>query len=170
MATPDPRPPERRPSVPPAPVRRTDGYLPEDNRSLGDLFRELASETRTLVRQEVQLAKTEATNTAKKAGKHIGLAAAGGFVAYAGLIVLLIGVGALLAALFGDGWGWLGYVLVGLATAVAGYAVLKNGLNGLKNTDFSLEHTAETLKEDTQWMKEEVSEVKNDPKHLGSRG
>jgi hypothetical protein len=34
---------------------------PRDDRSLGELFSELAQETSTLVRQEVTLAKTEVT-------------------------------------------------------------------------------------------------------------
>ena len=42
---------------------------PRDDRSLGELFSELAQETSTLVRQEVNLAKTEMTQKASRAGK-----------------------------------------------------------------------------------------------------
>ena len=43
--------------------------LVKEERSLGDLFSELASETSTLVRQEVALAQTELTQKATVVGK-----------------------------------------------------------------------------------------------------
>jgi Putative Actinobacterial Holin-X, holin superfamily III len=49
-----------------------------DDRSLGELFSELAQETSTLVRQEVTLAKIELTHKASTAGRHVGILAAGG--------------------------------------------------------------------------------------------
>src|SRR5918998_1553218 len=51
---------------------------PRDDRSLGELFTELAQETSTLVRQEVNLAKTEMSQKASTAGRHAGVLAAGG--------------------------------------------------------------------------------------------
>ena len=128
-----------------------------DERSLGELLSDLVQETRTLVRQEIELAKTEASEKASKAGRNIGYAAAGGFVAYAGFIVFLIGLGALLAELFGDDWGWLGYAAVGFVVIVIGALLLQKGLKTLKQQNFSLERTAETLKEDKEWLKEEVT-------------
>ena len=67
-----------------------------DGRSLGELFSELAQETSTLVRQEVNLAKTEMSQKASSAGKHVGVLAAGGALAYAGLLAILAGIIALL--------------------------------------------------------------------------
>jgi hypothetical protein len=68
-----------------------------EERSLGELFAELASETSTLVRQEFQLAKTELSQKAAHAGRNAGLIGAGGAVAYAGLLALvaaaIIGLG-----------------------------------------------------------------------------
>ena len=63
-----------------------------DDRSLGELFSELAQETTTLVRHEVNLAKTEMSEKASRAGKHVGFLAAGGAVAYAGLLAVLAAV------------------------------------------------------------------------------
>ena len=62
---------------------------PLDNRSIGDLFAELSRETSQLVRKEVELATTEMTAKARKAGGHVGVAAAGGALAHAGLLVFL---------------------------------------------------------------------------------
>ena len=49
-----------------------------DDRSLGELFSELAQKTTTLVRHEVNLAKVEMSEKASRAGKHVGFLAAGG--------------------------------------------------------------------------------------------
>ncbi len=48
-----------------------------DERTLGELFSELAQETSTLVRQEVNLAKTEMSQKASRVGKDVGFLAAG---------------------------------------------------------------------------------------------
>ena len=60
-----------------------------DNRSIGDLLAELSRETSQLVRKEVELATTEMTAKARKAGGQVGVAAAGGALAHAGLLVFL---------------------------------------------------------------------------------
>ena len=64
----------------------------KDDRSLGELFSELAQDTSTLVRKEVQLAKTEMSQKASRVGKDVGFLAVGGAVAYAGLLAVLAGV------------------------------------------------------------------------------
>ena len=138
---------------------------PRDERSVGDLFKELARETRTLLRQEFQLAKTEATEKASKASKGVGFVAAGGFVAYAGFLALVAALGFLLGSFMPN---WLGFLAAGLLVLVAGYALFQKGLSSLRNTDFSFDHTVETLQEDKLWMKQEAQEVKRDPTHLGA--
>jgi len=49
-----------------------------DERSLGDLFSDLSRETTTLVRQEVQLAQSELTQSATEVARGIGMLVAGG--------------------------------------------------------------------------------------------
>ncbi len=124
-----------------------------DNRSLGELFAELAQETTTLVRHEVNLAKVEMTEKASRAGKHVGFLAAGGAVAYAGLLAILAGVIALLNAVMPL---WLAALLVGLVVAVVGYLLVRRGLDALKREDFAPRQTMETLKEDQQWAKDQT--------------
>lgn len=158
--------------VPPPPARRPPAPYPPPvhggaERSLGDLFRELGEETRTLVRQEIALAKTEAKAKAAQAGKHLGYIAAGGFLAYAGALVLIVSLGLLLGTVMPD---WLGLMIVSVAAVLIGYGLFARGREGLKHTDFSLERTAQTLQEDKAWMKEEVREIKRDPAHLGAQG
>ena len=67
--------------------------------SVPSLLRELRDETTTLLRQEVALAKTEMKENLSRFGSNVAHIAIGGFIAYAGAIVLLIGLGHLLGAL-----------------------------------------------------------------------
>jgi xanthine/uracil permease len=125
-----------------------------DDRSLGELFSELAQETSTLVRQEVSLAKTEMTQKASRAGKHMGTLAAGGAVAYAGLLATLAGVIVLLDNVMPL---WLSALLVGIVVAVVGYILVRRALDALKREDFAPRETIETLKEDQQWAKDQTT-------------
>ncbi len=124
-----------------------------DDRSLGELFSELAQETTTLVRHEVNLAKVEISDKASRAGKHVGFLAAGGAVAYAGLLAILAAVIILLNDVMPL---WLAALLVGLVVAIAGYLLVRKGLDALKREDFTPRQTMETLKEDQQWAKDQT--------------
>jgi hypothetical protein len=124
-----------------------------DERSLGELFSELAQETTTLVRQEVQLAKTEMGQKASRVGKDLGFLAAGGAVAYAGLLAVLAGVIVLLGQVIPM---WLSAILIGLVVAGVGYFLVRRGLDALKREDLTPRQTIETLKEDQQWAKDQT--------------
>ena len=124
-----------------------------DDRSLGELFAELAQETSTLVRQEVNLAKVEMSEKASRAGRHIGILAAGGALAYAGLLAILAAVIVLLNNIMPL---WVSALLVGLVVAVVGYLLVRRALDALKREDFAPRQTMETLKEDQQWAKDQT--------------
>jgi Flp pilus assembly protein TadB len=124
-----------------------------DDRSLGELFSELSQETTTLIRQEVNLAKTEMSQKASRVGKDVGFLAAGGAVAYAGLLAIIAGVIALLALVIPL---WLSALLVGLVVAAIGYFLVKRGLDALKQEDLAPRETIETLKEDKEWAKDQT--------------
>ena len=64
----------------------------KEERSLGELFSELAGETATLVRKEVQLAKVELGQKAAQVGKEVAFIGLGGAVAYAGFLAVLAAV------------------------------------------------------------------------------
>ncbi len=139
-------------------VRRQEFAAPvrpevQDDRSLGELFSDLTTDFRTLVRQEIELSKTEATQKARKASKNVGYIGAGGAVAYAGLIAIVFAVGFLLEDIMPD---WLAFLITGALVAFIGYSMIQKGIKALKNTDFSLNRTTETLKEDKQWLKQEM--------------
>ncbi|MDP9474688.1 MAG: phage holin family protein [Actinomycetota bacterium] len=124
-----------------------------DDRSIGELFAELAQESATLVRQEVQLAKTEMSQKASRVGKDVGFLAAGGAVAYAGLLAILAGVIFLLNAVMPL---WLSALLVGIVVAAVGYFLVRKGLDALKQEDLAPQETIDTLKEDKEWAKDQT--------------
>ena len=126
-----------------------------DDRSIGDLIGELASETTTLVKQEVALAKKEIKEEVRVAGKNVGYTVAGGAVAYVGLIAIVIGLGWFLGELLADA-EWLGLLIVGLVVAAIGYALLKKGLDKLQKMNPAPDRTLRTLKEDKEWLKSET--------------
>jgi hypothetical protein len=95
----------------------SDGNTPSEEKaattSLGNLVSDVAKDLSTLVRQELELAKAEATESAKRAGKGAGLVGGAG---YSGLMAVFF----LSVALW---WG-LGYALDNLAWAAVIVAVV----------------------------------------------
>ncbi|MBA2448179.1 MAG: phage holin family protein [Chloroflexi bacterium] len=126
-----------------------------DDRPLGELLADLARETATLARQEVQLAKTEMAHKASQIGRDVGFLAVGGAVAYAGFLAILAAVIIVLAT-NGLSW-WLSALLVGLVVAGVGYVLVQKGLTALKQQDLAPRETIESLKEDTAWAKEQIT-------------
>ncbi len=138
--------------------------LVKEERSLGDLFSELAAETSTLVRQEVSLAQTELTQKATVVGKDVGFLVAGGAVGYTALLVILaaivIGLTQLISSL--TAWqtitsAWIAAAIVGLVVGIVAYMLVTSALAKLKNTELTPRQTVETLKEDAEWLKNQVS-------------
>ncbi len=126
-----------------------------DERSLGDLFSDLSRETTTLVRQEVQLAKAELTQSATEAARGVGMLAAGGAVAYAGLLFLLL---AIVFGLIEAGWdAWLSALVVGLVVVAIGAVLVLRARESLKPANLAPQKTVETLKEDAAWAKEQIT-------------
>ncbi len=124
-----------------------------DDRSLGELFAELTKETTTLVRQEVQLAKTEMSQKASEAGKDVGFLGAGGALAYAGLLAIIAGIILALGEIIPL---WASALLVGLVVAAIGYFLVRKGINALKQVKPVPEQTIQTLKEDKEWAKDQT--------------
>jgi xanthine/uracil permease len=126
-----------------------------DDRSLGELFGDLARDMGVLVRQEIGLATTELTHKASRAGQEIAMLAVGGLIAYAGFLAL---VGAVIVGLAAAGLAWwLAALIVGAVVAAVGLVLAQRALTSLKGVDLAPRQTMETLKEDTQWAKEQMT-------------
>ena len=124
-----------------------------ENKPLGDLFSDLASEMSNLVRQEVALAKVEMTQKAKSIGKNVGYLVVGGAVGYAALLSVIAAVIMLLDR-FMPSWG--AALLVGILIAGISWLLIAKALNALQETEITPRQTVETLKEDATWVKQQI--------------
>jgi len=124
-----------------------------NDRSLGELLGDLSRDTTTLVRQEVQLAKTEMSEKMTEVGKDVGFLAVGGAVAYAGLLFVLAAVAIGLARVMEP---WLSFLIIGLVVAGIGFFLVQKGLSALRQTNLVPQKTIETLKEDKEWAQQQV--------------
>jgi len=124
-----------------------------ENKPLGDLFGDLASDMSNLVRQEVALAKVEITQKAKGIGKNVGYLVVGGAVGYAALLAVIAAIIMLLDN-YMPAWG--AALLVGILIAGISWLLIGKALNALQETDITPRETVETLKEDAAWVKQQI--------------
>ena len=124
-----------------------------ENRPLGDLFGDLATEMSNLVRQEVALAKVEVAQKAKYVGRNVGYLVVGGAVAYVALLAIVAAIIMLLAKVLPD---WGAALLVGVVIGIVGWLLIGKAMMALQNADLTSRETVETLKEDATWMKEQI--------------
>jgi len=124
-----------------------------ENRPLGDLFGDLASEMSNLVRQEVALAKVEVAQKAKYVGRNVGYLVVGGAVAYVALLAIVAAIIMLLAKVLPD---WGAALLVGVVIGVVGWLLIGKAMMALQKAELTPRETVETLKEDATWMKEQI--------------
>ena len=127
-------------------------------RPVAELLKQLANETTTLVRQELDLAKAEMREKAGKVGAGAGMWGTAGAAA-------LLALGALTAflilALDGVMPSWLAALIVGIAyAAIAGVLYLRGKQRVEEAGSPVPEQTVETLKEDMQWAKHPTTSAK----------
>lgn len=132
--------------------------------TIGSLLSDLREESTTLLRQEIALAKAELNEKASRVGKGAMEIAAGGALAYAGLIVLLIGIAMLVSRVL-VGFGvttetavWLGPVSVGIIVAAVGGVLLAKAKHALSGDKLFPHETVDSLKEDKRWVQNKLSQ------------
>jgi fatty acid desaturase len=126
----------------------------KEDRSIGELFSELANETSTLIRQEVALAQTEMTAKLTTAGKNAAFVAAGGAVGFAAFLTLLAAVVAGLSYFMPI---WLSALIVAVVVGAVAFYLISSSLAALKGANLAPNETVSTLKEDARWLKNQVS-------------
>jgi uncharacterized membrane protein YqjE len=126
----------------------------EYTRSLGEIVGDISHDLTTLVKQELDLAKTELKDEAAKAGKGAGMLGAAGV---AGLLALILASFALTYLL--ENWMpvELAFLITTLLWAVVGAVLAARGRAELKKSNPQLPKTQRTLKEDAAWVKAQKS-------------
>jgi hypothetical protein len=119
-------------------------------RPVGELVKQLADQTSTLVRQEIDLAKAEVAAKGREAGKGAGLF--GGAA-----VVALLGAGAIAAFLVllldRAVVDWLAALIVGVVLVAIAAGLAMAGRNRMRQATPPAPQTVETVKEDVQWAK-----------------
>lgn len=122
----------------------------EESQGIGEIITEITSDLSRLFRQEVELAKAEMRQEAKKAGKAGGMF---GVAAIAGLMVVVLLSFALvyaLDAIMPAGWAAL---IVAVLWGIVGAVAFVTGRKQAKEINPVPQQTVETLKEDAQWLR-----------------
>ena len=125
-----------------------------DQRSMGDIVGDIAKDVSNLVRQEMDLAKTEMKQEATKAGKGAGMLGGAGVAGHMALLFLTLTLVFLL-----DNWMpiELAALILAAVWGIVAAVLAARGRNELKQVDPKLETTQRTLKEDVQWAKAQKS-------------
>ena len=121
------------------------------DRSLGELFSQLTGDLGALMRDELELAKTELKQDIQEVGKGGGLLGGAAFAAYMSVIALSFAAAWGLAEMMATG---LAFLIVGLVWAAAGAVLYFSGRRKLQDTSLTPEATVETLKEDVAWARD----------------
>ena len=137
-----------------------DGFDPDpapqtgETRSLGQIVGDITSDMSTLVRQEIDLAKTEMKQEVGKLGKGAGMLGGAGLAGYFTLFFLSFALTYLL-----DNWMpvELAALIVALLWGIAAAVLAARGRAELKKANPQLPVTQQTLKEDVQWAKTQKS-------------
>jgi len=123
------------------------------------LIRGILNDLRTLIREEIALARVEMreqAGRARAAALSIGIAAAA--LAFGG-IFLLVAIALGIAYLLG--WpAWAGFLIVALLLCIGGYFTLSSGRKQLASVHGVPEETVTTLKENSEWIAKRLSSVR----------
>ncbi len=126
----------------------------KEDRSLGQLFGDLTRQMTTLVRQEIDLARTEMTSKAGLMTRDAAMAGVGGALVYAGFLGLMAAVALVLVKAGID--AWLSALIVAVVVAAIGGLLVQRGRAGLASADLAPRRTVETIRDDAELVKERM--------------
>ena len=124
--------------------------MSNDPRSLGEMFADLTRETRSLIHQEIELAKTELSHNASRLLPGLTMIVAGGLIAYGGILAIV--AGAVLGLIAIGLVAWAAALIGGLVIAGIGYALVRAGMASFRPHDLRPRQTIETMKDVARWL------------------
>ncbi len=144
-------------------AQRTIGEVPQPEPSLAELLSQLRDEAVELVRNELQLAKLELTESVQTAGRSFLAMNAGLVVSFMGANLLTVAAAiALTGVFFAMGAGlivaaFIGFLVSGAILVMIGLSVFKKQKEQLSEQPKVAENTIQTLKENKQWIQEKTT-------------
>jgi nitrate/nitrite transporter NarK len=124
---------------------------------LAELFSELMTEIRKLMKQEVALLRTELAEKLKRFARDAAALGAGGVVLHTAFLALvatiILGIATFMPL-------WLAALLMTIVLAIAGVALVQKGRKDLQQMQLVPEKSSESMKETVRWVKSEAKAVK----------
>jgi len=141
-------------------------------KSLFGLIRHLRDEIKTLIREEIALAKAEVSEKLSKFSRKAASMAAGGIAAFAGLIIFLAAVSSLLSYAF-EMAGlqrslafFIGAAIIGGGTVLVGYVLVNKAVKSFSEESLAPEKTLEELKKMKPGAAEETAAPTDYSSHI----
>ena len=129
------------------------------NDSIRGLIRGILTDLRTLIREEITLARVELreqAGRARAAALSFGMAAAA--LAFGGTF-LLVAIAIAIADLLN--WPvWAGFLIVAVVLSLVGFITLATGRRQLRTFHAVPEETVSTLKENSEWIAKRLSSAR----------
>lgn len=127
--------------------------MTEDRRPVSDVMMDLVDQVTRLVRQELRLARTEASEKAHEVTLGLVGLIGGMMVALASLLVLVQALVVALADYMPDA---VAALIVGVALALVAFFLIRAGQSNLSAENVTLPKTAQSLKRDKDMVMETV--------------
>jgi Putative Actinobacterial Holin-X, holin superfamily III len=133
----------------------------KDERSLGQLLKDLSGETTTLLRQEVDLAKAEMSEKVSRVGTNLAAVGLGGAVALLGAMALVAALTLGLVSILNDFMSpevavWVAPLLVGAVLAGIGWSMISKAMATLRQESLTPKKTTQSLQENKEWLKSKI--------------
>jgi uncharacterized membrane protein YqjE len=132
----------------------TNNHDHAEPRSVGEIVRELSQHLGELVRAEVQLARTEINDRFGHVRQDAAMLVAGAVLLHLALVAVC--AAAVLALAQTGLESWLAALIVAVALALVGGALVAARLAAMKRRVAARSATVESLKETAQWLKHAV--------------
>ena len=123
------------------------------DRSLGELFSDLSTQTVDLIRQEVRLAKSEVGEKLSSVGRHAIMIGAAAAFALTAVVAFAAAIGLWLVAIGVQ--PWLAALITAGGMLVVAWVLGQSGISAMRASVAPVE-TIRSLKETGQWLKNEI--------------
>jgi len=123
-----------------------------NQRSIGDVLKDIAASIQEIVRSEIKLAKVELTDRARRVRSSAVILGGGALFGIYGIAFILLAIMFALEIVLP---AWLSALIVGALTLIGAGLGISIGRQRMKAVR-APEQTIQTVKEDLQWMKEQA--------------
>jgi hypothetical protein len=134
-------------------VRRPVKPLPDQRQSTPELLRSIATDTSTLLRKEMELARQEIVEAVTARVKAVGAMAAAGLLAIFMLVFLGLAAAVALDLVLP---GWASRLVVAGGFLLLALPAVLFGLRRMKTPALAPQETKRTVKEDVEWAKQQL--------------